>query len=233
MFVFDGSGKMVRLRWLLLCSLLTACAVPPGMPPGDGWHAVTLPGKAPTRYQPVTKDGREAIEAVADRSASLWRRHVRRAPERLGFVEFSWWVQALPPNGDVGSSAHEDAAARVLFAFDGDHDRLSPRNRLLFDLAQALTGERPPYATLMYVYDRSRPVGSVVTGTASDRVRKIVVDSGPADLQRWRFHRRDLAADFRLAFGEEPGELLSLAIMTDSDNTASNNRAWYGPVRWH
>ena len=223
---------MVPLRWLLLCSLLTACAVPPSEPLAEGWHAVTLPGKVPTIYQAVMKDGREAIEAIADRSASLWRLHVRRAPERLDSVEFSWWVQGLPPNGDVGSAAHEDAAARVLFAFDGDHDLLSPRNRLLFDLAQTLTGERPPYAVLMYVYDRSRPVGSVVTGTASDRVRKIVVDSGSANLQRWRIHERNLAADFRLAFGEEPGPLLSIAIMTDSDNTSSSNRTWYGSVRW-
>jgi len=38
-------------------------------------------------------------------------------------------------------------------------------------------------------------------------------------------------ADFEQAFGEAPGELQALAIMTDSDNTQSRARAWYGEIR--
>ncbi|MDP3613420.1 MAG: DUF3047 domain-containing protein, partial [Rubrivivax sp.] len=54
--------------------------------------------------------------------------------------------------------------------------------------------------------------------------------SGPAKLRRWRDHKRNLAADYRLAFGEEPGPLAAIALMTDSDNTASRAVSWYGPV---
>ena len=49
------------------------------------------------------------------------------------------------------------------------------RNTLL---AEALTGERPPYATLVYVWDATAPVGTVIINPRSDRIRKIVVDSG-------------------------------------------------------
>jgi hypothetical protein len=101
---------------------------------------------------------------------------------------------------------------------------------MMLDLAEALTGEKPPYATLMYVWDAQAPVGTVIVNPRSDRIRKIVVDSGAAQLRRWREHRRDLAADFRLAFGEAPGTLLSVALMTDSDNTRSQALSWYGPV---
>ena len=66
--------------------------------------------------------------------------------------------------------------------------------------------------------------------THRSAIRKIVIDSGTGQLRRWRDHRRDLAADFRLAFGEEPGPLVSVAFMTDSDNTRSQARAWYGAV---
>ncbi len=217
-----------RLPWLI-CALLGACATPPAEPP-DGWHPVTLPGKSPTQYRMTVKEGRTAIEARSERSASLWRQHLSRAPSQLGVVEFSWWVQAAVPGADIAQADREDAAARVLFAFDGDHDRLSPRNRMLFDLAHALTGERPPYATLMYVFGSATPEGSVVHGPRSDRVRKIVVDAGDARARQWRTHRRDLVADFRLAFGEDPGPLLSVALMTDSDNTGTGAMAWYGPV---
>jgi hypothetical protein len=48
---------------------------------------------------------------------------------------------------------------------------------------------------------------------------------------QWLSYRRDIRADFEQAFGEPPGALLGLAIMTDTDNTRSTTRAWYGVIR--
>ena len=219
-----------RLSVFALVLAIAGCASPPSAPGPLDWHDVSLPGKELTRYAWGDKDGRPAIVAVSERSASMWRRHVARDPAQLGQVSFSWWVQELVENGNVAEAAREDAAARVLFSFQGDIGKLPMRTRAMFDLAEALTGEKPPYATLMYVWDASAPVGTVIVNPRSDRIRKIVVDSGPEQLGRWREHRRDLAADYRLAFGAEPGALSSIALMTDSDNTASKARAWYGPV---
>ena len=78
----------------------------------------------------------------------------------------------------VTDAAHDDATARIVLAFDGSESDLSQRNRMLFDLARMLTGEAPPYATLMYVWDGKAPVGTEVISTRSDRMRKIVVASG-------------------------------------------------------
>lgn len=233
-----------RYTAAVLAGLLAACANSPEMPlargelspsaqHGAGWHAVALPGKTETQYSWVQKDGRAAIGAESDGSASMFRRRVTTPPERLGDVSFSWWVQEKPHQASVTNIDREDSAARVIFGFNGDIAKLPLRTRVMFELAEALTGEKPPYATLMYVWDASAPVGSVIINPRSDRIRKIVVDSGPGELQRWRDHRRDLAADFRLAFGEEPGTLNSIAVMTDSDNTRSRARSWYGPVELH
>jgi len=130
----------------------------------------------------------------------------------------------------VADVDREDAVARVIFAFDGDRSRLSARNRAMFDLARALTGEEPPYATLMYVWETRKPVDTVVVNPRSDRIRKLVVDSGPAHLGAWRAHQRDLAADFERAFGEKPGTLVAIGKMTDADNTQARAEAWYGPI---
>ncbi|RTL46381.1 MAG: DUF3047 domain-containing protein [Burkholderiales bacterium] len=211
---------------------LAGCAshtLPP--PTGtEGWQPLALPGKAITRYSWTEKDGRPALEAVSERSASIWRKRLDPALTTVGEVRFSWWVQHLIPGASVADVDHEDAVARVIFGFGGDVQSLPLRTRMKFELAQALTGEMPPYATLMYVWDSQLPIGTVVINPRSDRIRKIVVDSGPAELRRWRDHRRDLAADFRLAFGEAPGPLQSMAVMTDSDNNRASARTWYGPV---
>lgn len=217
----------------LVCALalLAGCATPVSPPTAaQGWQPLALPGKKLTQYSWTEKDGRPALEAASERSASIWRKRLDPALLTVGEVGFSWWVQGLIPGANVSDIDHEDAVARVIFGFGGDIDTLPLRTRMKFELAQALTGEAPPYATLMYVWDSKLPVGTVVVNPRSDRIRKIVVDSGPAELRRWRDHRRNLAADFRLAFGEAPGPLISMAVMTDSDNSRASAHTWYGPV---
>lgn len=224
--------------WLALTLLaLSGCAAPPVVPDESaaaaGWHAVRLPGKPATQYRREYKDGRAALAAHAHASASMWRRKATRSPETLGEVEFSWWVHVLPTNGDVSQAESEDASARVMFAFAGDESRLSARNQMLFDLARTLSGEAPPFATLMYVWDARAPVGSVIVNPRSDRIRKIVVESGSAGLRQWRSYRRNLTDDFRIAFGEAPGALQAVAFMTDGDNTQSRLSTWYGDIALH
>jgi Protein of unknown function (DUF3047) len=213
---------------------LTGCATPPAADSAstDQWHPVHLPGKEHTQYTVAHKDGRLSTAAVSEKSASMWRRRLHMPAEALGEVQFSWWVQDLIASASVAEASRADAPARVMFAFEGDIGRLPARTRALFELAEALTGERPPYATLVYVWDAKAPVGTVIVNPRTDRIRKIVVDSGPGQLRRWRDHQRDLNADFRLAFGEAPGPLKAVALMTDSDNTSSSAKAWYGPVNF-
>jgi hypothetical protein len=199
----------------------------PSLPP---WHAVALPGKRATRYAAGRKDGRVVMHARAEGSASMWRCHTRIAPADLGKVRFSWRVDALNPQASIADLEHEDAVARIVLAFDGDRARLSPRTRAMFDLARMLSGEEPPFATLMYVWETAKPVDSVVVNPRTDRIRKLVVDSGPEHLGRWREHRRDIATDYLQAYGEPPGALIGVAMMTDSDNTRTRAEAWYGPV---
>lgn len=194
------------------------------------WKPVPLPGKARTDYRPVSIDGRQAIHARAERSASMWRQQLRVPPDGLGRLSFSWKVPQLIPQADLSASETDDTPVRVVLAFDGDHGRLSMRNRMLFDLAQALTGEAPPYATLMYVWEPRAPVGSVIRAPRSDRVRGLVVESGAQRLGHWLHYERDVVADFRQAYGEEPGALIGVAVMTDSDNTGSEIEAFYGGI---
>lgn len=198
-----------------------------GAPP---WHDVPLPGKRATRYARSRKDGRTVVHARADASASMWRCHTRILPSELGLLRFSWRVDALNAQASVADVEREDAVARLVLAFDGDRARLSPRTRAMFDLARSLTGEAPPFATLMYVWETAEPAGTVIVNPRTDRIRKVVVDSGATHLGHWREHRRDVAADYLQAYGEPPGALIGVALMTDSDNTRSRAEAWYGPV---
>ena len=190
-----------------------------------------LPGKRETLYRPAQRLGQPCLHARAERSASLWRMRLQAPRTSARLLRFSWWAADLDERATVAQADSDDAVARVVLAFDGDLSRLNARNRMLFDLAHTLTGEMPPYATLMYVWCNHRAPGSVIVGPRTDRIRKMVVESGAGNLKRWLDYERDVRADFIKAFGEAPGALVGIAVMTDTDNTASATRAWYGPVQ--
>jgi hypothetical protein len=211
-------------------SMLAACSTTPAPQPSDDWHDVPLPGKRPTAYRwELLPEGRVLV-AQAEASSSMYRKRVNRPAEALRDVQFAWWAQALPEGGDVSDAEATDAAARVLFAFGGDHGKLSARTQMMFELARTLTGEAPPFATLAYVWDAKAPVGQVVVHPRTDRMRKIVVESGSNGLRQWKRYRRSLVADYKLAFGEAPGPLLAVAVMTDSDNTRSRLTTRYRDI---
>lgn len=220
--------------WLMAAGLfLSGCAAVLDAPTGasrasGSWSVQRLPGKRVTEYTPAVRAGLHCTQAKANRSASLWRRTVHVEPQDWRTLQFSWWVDTLNAEATVADSDRDDASARLVLAFDGDASRLSMRNQMVFDLAQTLTGESPPYATLMYVWDATAPVGTVITSGRSDRIRKIVVESGAERLRRWRHYERDALADFNAVFGEQPGALIGLAFMTDSDNTQGQAEACYG-----
>jgi Protein of unknown function (DUF3047) len=161
---------------------------------------------------------------------SMLRQQVRLNADALGGLQFSWQTPQLIPSADMAERESEDSVVRVVLSFEGDRAKFSAKNKMLSDLSQALTGEELPYATLMYVWCNTRPVGDVITNPRTDRIRKLVVESGKNNLGKWLDYERDIRADFIKAFGEEPGALTGIALMTDTDNTQSKAIAWYGPV---
>ena len=204
-------------------------AVPPA--PHAGWEHVALPGKTRVQFVAVGEGGGAALEAPAVSAASVVRKRVRIEAQDLGRLRFSWKVPQLIEAADLATREADDAPVRVILAFDGDRSRLSGKDAMLSELMRTLTGEEMPYATLMYVWCNKRAPGSVVRSPRTDRVRKLVLESGPDRLHRWIDYERDVRADFEKVFGEPPGALIGVALMTDSDNTRSTATALYGPVR--
>ncbi len=238
------------MGWAVATLLLAACASPPAGPdaPASGlaatpwtrasstapdapaWQHYKLPGKQPSQFSYVHKDGRHAMAAHSSSSASMVRQAVRIEPAELGSVRFSWKVPDLIAQADMALRETDDSPVRIVLAFEGDRSRFSGKNAMLSELARTLTGEELPYATLMYVWCNTRPAGSVIINPRTDRIRKLVVESGAGRLRQWVDYERNIRADYEKAFGEAPGALVGIGIMTDSDNTRSTTQAWYGPV---
>jgi len=206
-------------------------ALSPGDPlPGDwlAWGAGS--GKRPTRYRIAGGGRTAALEAVADPGSTGLHRHIRVDPHRQPVIEWSWRVEQLIPDADKRYARRDDSAARVVISFHGDPDKLDFEQRAKLRLVKAITGDRLPYAILMYVWASELPAEAIVPSPHFDRIRFLVVESGAARLGQWVAYRRNVLEDYRRAFGEEPGDIVSVGVLTDSDNPAHVAHGWYGDI---
>lgn len=218
----DGISTLAKSPWAAASLRATG--------DGNGWHHQTFPGKRSTRYQHAHKLGRDAVLVHADASASMLRQRLRIEPDELGHLRFSWLVPSLIAEADLSDRDADDAPVRLVLAFEGDRSRFSGRDAALSDLSEALTGEPLPYATLMYVWSNRKARETVIQNPRTSRIRKLVLETGEGRLSQWLDYERDVRADFVKAFGEPPGALLAVGIMTDTDNTRSQAKAWYGAL---
>lgn len=191
---------------------------------------IVLPSKPLTRYKLVRRDGTVALQAVAEKSASGKVRRIRIDPARHPTVEWRWRVATLIPGADKRRASGEDSPARLILSFHGDPKKLDFEARTQLRFAKALSGQALPYATLMYVWSNSVPVGTVLENPHTSRVRMIVVESGAGSVGKWRSYRRNVVDDYRKAFGEEPWDVVAVGMMTDADNTGQSARSYYGDI---
>jgi Protein of unknown function (DUF3047) len=187
-------------------------------------------GKRLTRYRLADGGGGAALEAYADGGASGLQRHIRVDPHQQPVLEWSWRVDRLSPDADPYYARRDDSAARLVVSFHGDASKLDFNQRAQMRVINAVLGEKLPYAMLIYVWASALPVGSVVPNPHFDRIKLLVVESGAAHLGQWRHYRRNVVADYRRAFGEDPGDIVSVGVMTDSDSERHPAHGYYGDI---
>lgn len=204
-------------------------AAQPGGALPDGWqNRPVVSGKKLTQYTLVADQGTTVLQADASGAASGLVHAGDVDLAKTPVVKWRWKVAAPIPGADNNVGDKEDAPARLVFFFDGQSSNLSVGDRVEMVAASA-AGDKLPYATLMYIWTNSAPVGTIIPNPHTSRVQMIVVGSEPG---KWQNLRRNVASDFERAFHEKPGKLTGYGILTDSDNTGARARAWYGDIRF-
>jgi len=211
---------------------------------GPGWRVAGLPQqKMPmTRFAATSVDGRAAVRLQAEASYGnlVFDLPGRRAPERVpepvpDRVRWSWRLDTANPAVDLARKAGDDAAAKVCLAFDLPIERVPFMERQLLRMARSQTGEPLPAATLCWVWGHAEAAGALIDNPYSRRVRVIVLRNRGDELQRWFDEERDIAADWRRAFGDESTDvpaLRAVIVGADADNTAGRSVAHVAGLRF-
>jgi hypothetical protein len=205
--------------------------VPPGETLPQGWEKWTLSRlKKATQYQLVDYSGRTVVKAHAEASASGLVHPIRVDVKTYPLLAWRWKVTDLIATADNTQKHAEDSPVRVVVTFDGDSDKLPLADRLFSDNARLLSGQPLPYATLMYIWENRAPAGTVIPNRHTSRVRMLVAESGRDKVGTWQEVTRNVYEDYKRVFGEEPGPITAIGIMTDTDNTGANVHAYYGDI---
>jgi Protein of unknown function (DUF3047) len=245
------NGMVILAAWLALLAFAGCAALPDGpeqialpyvkifsknkpaengkLP--DGWRRWTLSKlKKPTSYKLVDYNGRTVVKARADASASGLVHRLDIDAREFPVLTWQWKTTALIKTADNRTKHLEDSPLRVVVTFAGDTNKLALDERMFADNVRLLTKQEMPYATLMYIWENRASVGSVLPNLHTSRIKMIVAESGAGKVGVWHDVARNVHDDFRRAFGEEPGRITSVAVMTDTDNTGESVLAYYGDI---
>lgn len=204
-------------------------------PAGDmptGWAPLLITrSKKLTRYELVAEQGKTVLHAHAVSAASGLMHQVSIDPQQLPWLSWRWKTASLIATANNFQSATEDSPVRIVLAFDGDKDALSFSDRMMLKAAKFLSGQDLPYATLMYIWENQAPAGTVIANKRASRVQMVVAASGTGGIGQWQDYSRNIVDDYERAFGEKPGRLIGVGVLTDTDNTGETVEAWYGDIR--
>lgn len=164
----------------------------------------------------VVKDGGESVLRVYTEGEAV---HLTMANEPDGFswdlkshpyLQWRWRAHELPPGAREDKKSLNDtgAAVYVIFSIEG------------------VILKRPQ--TIKYTYSSTLPVGTIIDFGS---LKAIVASSGLDGIGQWRTIKRDVASDYRAAFGKEPPRNpLSIRLWGDSDDTESRATADFDDI---
>lgn len=206
-------------------------AMRPGNALPAGWAPAEVPNiKMLTRYNLVDDEGITVIRADSESGAAGLSRTLRVDPVEFPWLRWRWKINNTIEKADLRTKAGDDFPARLYVMFDYPLDKLPFAERLQLRLARALFDPHLPAATLCYVWDGKATVETIAPSAYTDRVKLIVVESGATRLRQWVDMERNIAHDFRAAFGEDPPPVSGIAIATDTDNTGAVATSFFGDI---
>jgi len=198
----------------------------------DRWQPLTFPKIARhSTYTAVRCETGPCLLMESDNSASALV--LKQAFNVYAYPKLSWcWkVSNVFRKGDSRTKEGDDYPARLYVMFTYDPDRASLGKKLQYQLAKTVYGQYPPDSSISYIWDNQATGKPFIVNAYTSEARMIPVSAGSATVNTWQEYTVDIVRDYRLAFGQDPPPIASLAVMIDSDNTRESARAWVQYIR--
>jgi hypothetical protein len=226
-----GAAALAGLASGLPAAIAPFSSATPGAALPTGWELVRLRNLRAPQVQLVEDAGTTVLRVDSSDAAGSVAFRVAADPQRTPVLSWRWKVDRVVEGADLRRKEGDDFAARVYVAFDVPASSLTLAERARMALARLLYGAEIPTAAICYVWDNRYPVGTTAWNAYTSHVRMVVLRSGPSEAGRWVSEARDVAVDFREAFGEPAPSISGVAVSADTDQTHERVTAWFGDLR--
>lgn len=212
---------------------LSAFSSATGAAPPAPWRIVGLPDRYAipvAQFDMAELDGKKVVRVSADKAYGNLV-HDWKGP--LASLKWRWRLDNPLRNANLRSKNTEDIALKVCLTFDMPVDQVPNAERSKFKIAQFLSRDKLPTATLCYVWAHAEAAGVELTSPYTGRVRYVVLNSGEGPLKAWQEHTRNVSADFLKAFGTESPAVpavTAIIIGADSDNTVGSSLGYVADI---
>ncbi|HXJ79623.1 MAG TPA: DUF3047 domain-containing protein [Candidatus Methylomirabilis sp.] len=179
-----------------------------------GWEGQSR-GHADYDFLVEALGSRKVLRLRSHRDNSIIGKRVGKIDvKKFPILEWEWQAVTLPAGGDSRKAATDDQVSQVYVVFPRFPSAV--RSRIIG-----------------YVWDTTVPAGQIFESPRTAMLTYVVVRSGSADLGRFIVERRNVRADFKRIYGEEPAEEVELvSIGIDSNDTASTAESYMGAIRF-
>lgn len=178
------------------------------------WEEKVFKGK--TTFQVVAEAGRRFLSCSSKNASSGLYIKVHHEVDPALLLSWSWRAVAFPQKKDpdrLADRSQDDFAARLYVIFPGS-------NFFNSDVIE-------------YIWDERIPAGTSMSSPFSERVKLFVIRSGQvaSGVSGWETEQRNLYEDYLKLFGKKPSRSLGvIALMSDSDNTATQSEGHFGDI---
>ena len=192
----------------------------------EDWQPLTFPNiQRHSTYTIQQCEETTCLLMESNNSASglLWKKTFNIY--EYSHLKWRWKVSNVYRRGDSASKAGDDYPARLYVLFNYDPAKASASKRIKYELAKMLHGQYPPDSSISYIWDNRETDKPFIINAYASEARMIPVSSGSTHLNEWQDYSVDILQDYKMAFGQDPPPLASLAFMSDSDNTQESAKA--------
>lgn len=163
------------------------------------------------------------VDVVSDGTVSLIWRPVEGDLRQSTKASWRWRVTENVAPTDLTRKGGDDRNLSLYFVFVDEQTAAN----LTRNSARSVL-RNPSTRAIVYVWGGSHPEGTILPSPYHPGLRTKVLRTGP----NGSFSEQvDLEADYRRAFGEDPGVLVGLGVSADSDDTDGRIRASVAELR--
>lgn len=176
-----------------------------------GWELKEWKGKGEIIIE--NEDGNAFIRLKSSKNSFALHKELNFNIKEYPVITWRWKVSRLPEGADVRDSKTDDQAAQLYVVFPKFPAMINSR----------LIG---------YIWETSAPAGSVITSKKNPNTKYIVIQSGKERLGEWLEEKRNVYADYKMLFNEEPPLVGKVSVMIDTDNTKSSAESFFSGIRF-